>query len=94
MLLILTDDRFGGELLGGSLSIRDAIDEVLFTDPPRENSCFSYPPQPQIVGGVWLPAHQPVLIGLAACNNDPEAVTGDRQDNRSHLASGAVNGHV
>ncbi|BDT92354.1 cytochrome P450 [Nocardia sputorum] len=89
VLLLMTDDRFGGELLGGALSTRDAVDEVLFTDPPTANWCVRYPNQPQIVGNVWLPQHQPVLIGLAACNNDPTAVAGDRQGNRSHLAWGA-----
>ncbi|MEU2125021.1 cytochrome P450 [Nocardia niwae] len=89
VLLLLTDDRFGGELLGGALSTRDAVDEVLFTDPPTANSCVRYPNQPQIVGKVWLPQHQPVLVGLAACNNDPTAVAGDRHGNRSHLAWGA-----
>ncbi|MFG1798376.1 cytochrome P450 [Nocardia sp. NPDC049149] len=89
VLLLATDDRFGGELLGGALSIRDAIDEVLFTDPPVANSCFSYPRQPQIVGNTWLPVDQPVLISLAACNNDPAAANGDRTGNRSHLSWGS-----
>jgi hypothetical protein len=35
VLLPVTDERLGGELLGGALSTRDAIDEVLFSDPPR-----------------------------------------------------------
>lgn len=89
VLLLSTDDRFGGELLGGALSIRDAIDEVLFTDPPVANSCFSYPRQPQIVGNTWLPVDQPVLVSLAACNADPAAADGDRTGNRSHLSWGA-----
>jgi cytochrome P450 len=89
LLLLATDDRFGGELLGGALSVRDAIDEVLFTDPPLANACVTYPRQPQIIGDLWLPEHQPVLIGLAACNNDPTASSGDRTGNRSHLAWGA-----
>jgi cytochrome P450 len=86
LLLILTDDRFGGHVLGGSLSTRDALDEVLFNDPPLANYCISYPRQPVLVGNTWLPAHQPVLISIAACNNDPEIRTGDFTDNRSHLA--------
>ncbi|WP_406231022.1 cytochrome P450 [Nocardia sp. NBC_01009] len=89
LLLMATDDRFGSELLAGALSTRDAIDEVLFTDPPLANSCFSYPRQPQILGDVLLPMHEPVVISLAACNNDPAAVNGDRTGNRSHLAWGA-----
>jgi cytochrome P450 len=89
LLLMVTDDRFGDNLLGGALSTRDAIDQVLFTDPPVTNFCFSYPRQPQIIGDVWLPENEPVVISLAACNNDPAAVNGDRTGNRSHLAWGA-----
>ncbi|MDO3647949.1 cytochrome P450 [Nocardia mangyaensis] len=84
--LMLTDDRFGGSVLGGSLSTRDALDEVLFTDPPLANFCMTYPRQPILVDQTWLPAHEPVVISMSACNNDP-AITGrDVVDNRAHLA--------
>ncbi|WP_230329756.1 cytochrome P450 [Nocardia aurantiaca] len=86
LLLMLTDDRFGGDVLGGSLSTRDALDEVLFNDPPMANFAISYPRQPILIDTTWLPAHQPVLISFAACNNDPEIAGGDRIGNRSHLA--------
>ncbi|MGV9409859.1 cytochrome P450 [Nocardia sp. NPDC003693] len=84
--LILTDDRFAGDVLGGSLSTRDALDEVLFNDPPMANFAISYPRQPMLVNGIWLPAHQPVVISLAGCNNDPAIAGGERIGNRSHLA--------
>ncbi|MFB7724813.1 MULTISPECIES: cytochrome P450 [unclassified Nocardia] len=84
--LILTDDRFAGDVLGGSLSTRDALDEVLFNDPPMANFAISYPRQPMLVGETWLPAHQPVVISLAGCNNDPAIGGGERIGNRSHLA--------
>ncbi|WP_067885409.1 cytochrome P450 [Nocardia vaccinii] len=84
--LMLTDDRFGGGLLGGSLSTRDALDELLFTDPPLSNYAITFPRQPILIDDVWLPAHQPVMISLAACNNDPEINNGEYTDNRSHLA--------
>ncbi|WP_433664365.1 cytochrome P450 [Nocardia sp. CA-128927] len=86
LLLMLTDERFAGNVLGGSLSTRDALDEVLFTDPPMANYCVSYPRQPILIDGVWLPAHQPVVISMAGCNNDPTISVGEYVDNRSHLA--------
>ncbi|QIS01172.1 cytochrome P450 [Nocardia brasiliensis] len=89
LLLMVTDDRFGGDVLGGSMSTRDALDEVLFNDPPMANFCTSYPRQPILIDNNWLPAHQPVLISLAGCNNDPEIRGGDRTGNRAHLAWGA-----
>ncbi|PXX52849.1 cytochrome P450 [Nocardia tenerifensis] len=86
LLLMLTDERFAGNVLGGSLSTRDALDEVLFTDPPMANYCVSYPRQPILIDGVWLPAHQPVVISMSGCNNDPKISVGGYVANRSHLA--------
>ncbi|MBF6355071.1 cytochrome P450 [Nocardia higoensis] len=89
LLLMLTDERFGGSMLGGALSTRDALDEVLFDDPPLSNFCTSYPRQAVLLDGAWLPANHPVLISLAAANTDPAIRGGDRTGNRSHLAWGA-----
>ncbi|WP_067463971.1 cytochrome P450 [Nocardia amamiensis] len=88
LLLILTDDRFAGGVLGGTLSTRDALDEVLFNDPPLANLCISYPRQPILIDEVWLPAHQPVVVSMAACNNDPSIRAEELVGNRSHLAWG------
>ncbi|MGY2123717.1 cytochrome P450 [Nocardia gipuzkoensis] len=88
MLLLLTDERFAGQVLDGNAPTRDALDEVLYNDPPMSNYCISYPRQPVFVDSSWLPAHQPVLISMAACNNDPAIRTGDVTGNRSHLAFG------
>ncbi|MBF6176497.1 cytochrome P450 [Nocardia blacklockiae] len=86
LLLMMTDDRFAGSLLGGSLSTRDALDEVLFTDPPMANYCITYPRQPILIDDVWLPAHHPVIISMAGANNDPAVGAREFTDNRSHLA--------
>jgi cytochrome P450 len=86
LLLMMTDERFGGGLIGGSLSTRDALDEVLFHDPPIANFCATYPRTPVLIGDTWLPAHQPVPIGLAAANTDPRISDGDHTGNRSHLS--------
>ncbi|MFE7269393.1 cytochrome P450 [Streptomyces sp. NPDC057623] len=83
--LMLSDERYSGDLLRGSLSVRDALDELLFVDPPLANFCVSYPPAPVEVDGVLLPAHQPVVISMAACNNDPAIVSAYFSGNRSHL---------
>ncbi len=88
LLLILTEDRFGGSVLGGSLSTRDALDEVLFDNPPMANFLITYPRQPILIEDVWLPAHQPVVISIAACNHDPAIRSDDHRGNRSHLSWG------
>ncbi|WP_280233183.1 cytochrome P450 [Nocardia cyriacigeorgica] len=87
--LILAEDRFGNDVLGGALSTRDALDEVLFEDPPLPNASVTYPRHPILLEDVWLPAHEPVVISLAGCNNDPEVSAGDHTGNRAHLAWGA-----
>ncbi|MEV5833547.1 cytochrome P450 [Nocardia sp. NPDC052112] len=84
--LMLTDTRFGGGILGGTMTTRDALDEVLFTDPPLSNYCITFPKQPILIEGAWLPAHQPVVISMTGSNNDPAITTGEYTDNSSHLA--------
>ncbi|WP_327097796.1 cytochrome P450 [Nocardia vinacea] len=84
--LMLTDTRFGGGILGGTMSTRDALDEVLFTDPPLSNYCITFPRQPILIEGSWLPAHQPVVVSMTGSNNDPAITTGEYTDNSSHLA--------
>ncbi|GGK89958.1 cytochrome P450 [Nocardia jinanensis] len=86
--LMLTDEQFGASALDGSLSTRDAIDEVLFNDPPMANFCFTFPKQPILIEDVWLPANQPVVISMAACNTDPVVGTSQHTGNRAHLAFG------
>ncbi|MEV6833784.1 cytochrome P450 [Streptomyces sp. NPDC051133] len=89
VLRLLTDEQFSAGLHAGQ-PVREALDTVLYTDPPMANYCISYPPYPIDVEGVLLPAHQPVVISMAACNNDP-AVTGGLgagalTGNRAHLS--------
>ncbi|UAK30466.1 cytochrome P450 [Nocardia asteroides] len=88
VLLLLTDERSAGQALDGSRSTRDALNEVLFDDPPMSNYRIRYPRQPVLINNSWLPAHQPVLISMAACNSDPAIRTGDVTDHRSDLAFG------
>ncbi|MEU4344978.1 cytochrome P450 [Nocardia sp. NPDC023852] len=88
LLLMLTDPRFAGNVPGAAPSTKDALNELLFTDPPLANFSVTYPRQPTLIDGVWLPAHQPVVISMSACNNDPAIHDGDYTDNHSHLAWG------
>ncbi|RJO70175.1 cytochrome P450 [Nocardia panacis] len=89
LLLMLTDPRFVGENVGFAPPTTTALDEILATDPPLANYCVTYPQQPILIDNVWLPAHQPVITSIAACNNSPELNTGDYQNNGWNLAWGA-----
>ncbi|GAA5061533.1 cytochrome P450 family protein [Nocardia callitridis] len=88
LLAMLTDERSGG-ILGGALSTQEAIEEVLFNDPPVANFCTTYPKQPILIDNQWLPAHEPILVSLAGCNHDPALGGTDRNGNRAHLSWGA-----
>jgi cytochrome P450 len=84
--LLLSDARFAGNLSGGNLQVDDAIDEVLWTDPPLANFAITYPAQDVDFAGVRLPKDQPVVISLAAANTDPALAAQHREGNRAHLA--------
>ncbi|PRW64043.1 cytochrome P450 [Actinopolyspora mortivallis] len=84
--LWLSDERFAGNLSGGRLPVEDAIDEVLWQQPPLANYAITFPPQEVELAGRVLPAHQPVVIGIAAANNDPALCSARRDGNRAHLA--------
>jgi cytochrome P450 len=86
ILLLLSDDRFGGDLAGGSLPVEDALDEILWTDPPMASYGTTFPRQDIDFHGYRLPAHQPVLISYAAANTDPSRQVGERKGNRAHLS--------
>lgn len=89
LLELLTNADFAGDLHSGDASVREALDAVLYRDPPLANFSFTFPPRPVDIGGFLLPADQPVIIGLAACNNDPALGERSRMNNRAHLAWGA-----
>ncbi|MGW0826051.1 cytochrome P450 [Streptomyces sp. NPDC002845] len=84
--LLLSDDRFAGSLSGGSLPVEDALDEVLWTDPPMANYAVHYPMHDVVYEGTVLRAGDPLVVSLAAANTDPALTTDQRTGNRAHLA--------
>jgi cytochrome P450 len=87
--LLLASEEVAGDVWGGNLLIEDALDELLWTDPPIANFGFTYPRHDVEFRGTILPAHQPVVIGYSAANTDPYTTAGSRVGNRAHLAWGA-----
>ncbi|ASO21257.1 cytochrome P450 [Actinoalloteichus hoggarensis] len=88
LLLLLSDDRFAGDLAGGSMPVDDALVEVLWTTPPFSNFCMTYPTRDVEFNGFVLPRDKPVLISLTAVNTDPALASETRAGNRAHLAFG------
>jgi cytochrome P450 len=87
--LMLTDARFAGRLRGGRLGIDDALDEVLWRDPPMSNLPGRYALVDCELGGAHIQRGDALIMGFAAANNDPRVHTEDSWleiGNRSHLA--------
>lgn len=84
--LLLTDDRFAGDLAGGSMPVEDAIDEVLWSDPPIANYAVHYPRHDLELDGTLVREGEPIVISLAAANTDPGLAGDRRTGNRAHLA--------
>jgi len=90
--LMLTDARFAARLHGGRLGVDDALDEVLWREPPMSNMPSRYALQDTELGGQSIQAGDCLILGLAAANDDP-AILPDHGDlepgNRAHLAFSA-----
>ncbi|OLF05590.1 cytochrome [Actinophytocola xinjiangensis] len=87
--LMLADPRFAGRLRGGRLGLDDALDEVLWRDPPMANMPARYALVDCELGGLPIRRGDALILGLAAANADPRVHTDDpwlEIGNRSHLA--------
>jgi cytochrome P450 len=88
--IMLTDTRFDAQVRGGHLGIDDALDRVLWTDPPMANQPTRWAKSDTVLGGQLIARGDALILGLAAANSDPWAGARHRIDsgNRAHLAFG------
>jgi cytochrome P450 len=87
--LMLTDARFAGRLHGGRLEVDDALDKVLWRDPPMANMPARYALADCRLAGQPITRGDALILGLAAANADPRVHTNDpwlESGNRAHLA--------
>jgi len=87
--LMLTDPRFAGRMRGGRLGVDDALDEVLWRDPPQANLPARFALRDVELAGQPVGAGDALILGLAAANADPEVHSDDLWNeigNRSHLS--------
>ncbi|MFV2119358.1 cytochrome P450 [Streptomyces sp. Act-28] len=87
--LVLTDHRFRASLAGGHMTLPDALEQVLWDDPPLSAITGRWATGDTVLGGRRIRAGDMLLLGIAAGNVDPEI----RPDlgkpllgNRAHLA--------
>lgn len=96
-MMLLSDERFARGLTGGSLTVSDALNEVLWLHAPHSNYSFVYAIQdytlrdPNTGHESRIPAGVPVVISHAGANLDPAMPTNQEQRaaNTAHLAFSA-----
>ncbi|MFI6122093.1 cytochrome P450 [Streptomyces sp. NPDC051064] len=89
LLRMLSDTGYGGSLHGGAMTAHEAVDDVLWRDPPLASMGAHFPRHDTDFHGVPLRAGQLVLVSFAAANtqsppsgSDPAVRSGDG----AHLA--------
>ncbi|MGW3623279.1 cytochrome P450 [Streptomyces sp. NPDC000880] len=88
--MMLTDPRFAARLHGGRLGVDDALDEVLWREPPMNNMPARYALQDTELGGRLIQRGDCLVLGHAAANDDPVIRPDDSEPgNRAHLAFSA-----
>ncbi|GGZ71803.1 cytochrome P450 [Streptomyces echinoruber] len=90
LLLLLSQESAGASGRGSGLLVEEALDHVLWNDPPIANYATHYPVQDVDLGGVVAEANTPVVISFAGANSDPALAEARRARSRgAHLAWGA-----
>ncbi|MFJ9901146.1 cytochrome P450 [Streptomyces sp. NPDC091280] len=94
LLDIITDPHSGGSVHTGVRPVADALDTVMWKNPPVANYCPLYARGgPQWVAGVLLQPGYPIVCSYAAANSDPALFTGISPDaftgNRAHYGFSA-----
>ncbi|MFF6848545.1 cytochrome P450 [Streptomyces antimycoticus] len=90
--ILLTDPAFRSSLTHGHLTVDDALDLVLWRQPPTQNFPGRYATRDLRFGGQDIRAGDMLILGLAGANADPEVLPEDGRPvvgNRSYLAFGA-----
>jgi cytochrome P450 len=87
--LMLADRRFSGRMRGGRLDVDDALDEVLWREPPMSNLPARFALRDTELAGQPISQGDALILGFAPAHADPR-IQGDDQwsglGNRSHLA--------
>lgn len=90
--LMLTDPRFTARLRGGRLGVDEALDEVLWRDPPVANLMGRYAAADCELAGQWISRGDAVILSFAAGNADYRVHSNDpwlEIGNRAYLSFSA-----
>ncbi|MFD0659057.1 cytochrome P450 family protein [Thermocatellispora tengchongensis] len=87
--LMLMDDDFSITLQGGRSSVGQALNEVLWKDPPLQNAPGRWAVQDCELAGRRIRRGDMLVLGIAAANADPQvqpAAYPDSGANRAHMS--------
>ncbi|MEV4108746.1 cytochrome P450 [Nonomuraea sp. NPDC049695] len=87
--LMLVDDHFSVTLQGGRSSVGEALNEVLWRDPPSQAMPSRWPVRDCDVAGRRLRKGDLLVLGFAAANADPQvrpAAPAHSGANRAHMS--------
>lgn len=88
--ILLTDHDLHASLTGGRHTTDEALDEVLWQDPPMQNAAGRWATEDTVLGGTVIRGGDFLVLGIAAANADPAVRTAGTEltGNRAHLAWG------
>jgi cytochrome P450 len=87
--MVLTDPRFRASLTGGLMTLPDAVEQMLWDEPPLMVCPARFATHDMEFGGQEIRQGDLLLLGFAAGNADPEVrpdLDAPMHGNRSHLA--------
>ncbi|MEV0596331.1 cytochrome P450 [Nonomuraea cavernae] len=87
--LMLVDDQFQMDLQGGRSSVSEALNQVLWKDPPMQNTPARYAVQDCELAGHRIRRGDLLVLSLAAANADPQvqpSASTFSGPNRAHMA--------
>ncbi|MBO8198344.1 cytochrome P450 [Streptomyces smyrnaeus] len=90
--MLLTDRRFRATLAGGHTTLPDALEQVLWDEPPQTTTIGRWATGDTQLAGQQIKAGDMLVLGLAAGNVDPAVrpnLSVPLHGNRSHLAFNA-----
>ncbi|MGA5411528.1 cytochrome P450 [Streptomyces lavendulocolor] len=90
LLVVLTDQRFRGNLSGGQMTLPDALHLVMWDNPPLALVPNRFATGPTTLGGQQIQRGDMVMVSIAAGNRDPQVRPAgvSMAGNRAHLAFG------
>jgi len=88
---MITDPSFDARLRGGDLGVDDALDQVLWREPPMTHMPARYALRDTELGGQRIRQGDVLILGLAAAHSDPSLTPIDQlpPGSRGHLAYSA-----